>query len=132
MKKIFLIVLLLIGLFALYKASPVQKIINTPGESANEVEKITVQQKIMGQSDFSTHQIEKNKTALDLLKQTTSSAVTVGENENAYVVGINGIKAEEEKKEFWSFYVNGKLAPVGAGSYILQEGDKIEWKKENY
>ncbi len=90
-----------------------------------------MQQKIQGQPNFSSHQIDINQTALDLLKQ-TESPVTVGEKENAYVVGINGIKADQEKKEFWSFYVNDKLASVGAGSYKLKDRDKIERKIENY
>ena len=55
-----------------------------------------------------------------------------GEGKNAYVTGINGREADTKKKEYWAFYVNGKPATVGAGSYILKQADKIEWKIENY
>lgn len=72
-----------------------------------------------------------SKTALDFTKE-TNKVVTKGEGANAYVVEINGRKADDTKKEFWAFYVNGKQAMVGAGSYKLKEGDKIEWKLENY
>lgn len=30
--------------------------------------------------------------------------------------------------KYWHFYVNGKLAPVGAGAYVLKSGDSIEWR----
>ncbi len=131
MKKLLLAILLVLGLVAVYKFGLLNKNYLPSQKSANAVKKITVQQKITGQAEFSSQQIEEGKTALDLLNE-TESAVTTGEKENAYVVGINGIKAEEEKKEFWAFYINGKQAAVGAGSYKLKDGDKIEWKKENY
>jgi len=131
MKKTWIILLILAaGLFA-YK--PLTAFLNRSQAVKNsvQVKKIGVQQKISGQADFSRQQIEEGRTALDLLKQ-SASPVTVGEKENAFVVGINGIKAEEEKQEFWSFYLNGKPSPVGAGSYQLKDGDKIEWKIEKY
>jgi Domain of unknown function (DUF4430) len=30
--------------------------------------------------------------------------------------------------KYWQYYVNGKLAMIGAGSYVIQAGDVIEWK----
>lgn len=74
---------------------------------------------------------EKGETALTLL-QTTTKVQTKGEGKNAYVTQIANIAADEAKKQFWAFYVNGKQAEVGAGSYVLQDGDKIEWKLETY
>ena len=91
----------------------------------------TVYLKIVGQADFVKHEIIAGKTALDLTKE-KADVVTKGEKENAYIIGINGIGAQNSKKEFWAFYINGKLATVGAGSYKLKEGDKIEWKIEKY
>jgi hypothetical protein len=76
-------------------------------------------------------QIEKGKTALDLLKK-YAKIETKGEGSNAFVISIDGKKALSEKREYWAFYLNGKLAPVGAGSYQLKDGDKIEWKIEKY
>ncbi len=44
---------------------------------------------------------------------------------------INGKKAENGYS--WIYYINGKEATVGVSSYILKEGDVIEWKYEkNY
>lgn len=42
------------------------------------------------------------------------------------VTSINGTAGTGPK--YWSFYVNGKLAEVGAGSYITHDSDSIEWK----
>lgn len=71
------------------------------------------------------------KTALELL-QSTAQVEMKGEGVNAYVTGIDGKKADDSKKEFWAFYVNGKQAEVGAGSYTLRDGDKILWKIASY
>ena len=131
MKKLFSIIILLVGVIIFLNFNPFRKDKATPQQTSEITSAITVSQKISGQADFSAHQIEEGKTALDLLSQ-TASIVTTGEKENAYVVGINGIKADDTKKEYWSLYVNEKVSQVGAGSYKLKKGDKIEWKIENY
>ena len=78
-----------------------------------------------------SHKIEKGLTALNLLAQ-TQSIESKGGGKDAFIVTINGRKADEKKKEFWAFYVNGKQAEVGAGSYQLQDGDTVLWKIETY
>ncbi|MEN9327886.1 MAG: hypothetical protein RI947_694 [Candidatus Parcubacteria bacterium] len=70
-------------------------------------------------------------TALDLLKSTTTVTMK-GEQKNAFVTGIDGRIADETKKEYWSLYINGKPATVGAGSYTLRSNDVIVWKIETY
>jgi hypothetical protein len=74
----------------------------------------------------------EGQTALDLLKAKDASVVTKGEGANAYVTTINGYTASDAKKEYWAFYVNGKLSDVGAGSYVTKAGDKIDWKIATY
>ncbi|HEX7543137.1 MAG TPA: DUF4430 domain-containing protein, partial [Patescibacteria group bacterium] len=91
----------------------------------------TVYFKTAGQTNFTKQEIISGKTALDLTKE-KAKVVTKGEGVNAYVIEINGKLAEDSKKEFWAFYVNDKIAEVGAGSYKLKDGDKIEWKIEKY
>lgn len=75
--------------------------------------------------------VKAGTTALDLLKQNTKIE-TKGEGVNAYVVAINGRTASNTDKEYWAFYINGKSAVVGAGSYKLKSGDKILWKIEKF
>ncbi len=82
-------------------------------------------------NQFTELKTQLGTTALDLTQQRMAVSVK-GEGSNAYVVGINGRDADSSKKEYWAFYVNGKLSDVGAGSYQLKSGDKIEWKIEKY
>lgn len=128
MKKIFLIIsVFILGLFGW----GYMKSVGSPAPSVRVVvEKIPVEIKIDGEEPISG-QVVKDSTALDYLKA-NYEVQTLGEGVNAYVVEINGRRASDTKKEFWSFYVNGKMADVGAGSYILKPDDRIEWKIENY
>jgi len=66
--------------------------------------------------------------ALMLLKE----HAVVHESTPGFVDSINGGKAESSKHEYWAFYVNGKLASVGAAQYITHDKDQIEWKIETY
>jgi len=102
-----------------------------PNKKSVVQETVTVYLKVLGQKNFNKQEIAKGKTALDLTKE-KEDIVTKGDGVNAYVIGINGIEAKSADKEYWAFYVNGKLATVGAGSYKLKSGDKIEWKIEKY
>ena len=134
MKKFFLIVLFFIGIFVFYKVGGFQTSNIKAPNSFNAAKKITVQQKITSEKSadtFEKYEIEENKTALDLLNQ-TGTIITKGEKENAFVIEINGRRADDSKKEYWSFYLNGKISAVGAGSYLLKNEDKIEWKIEKY
>ena len=76
-------------------------------------------------------EIEEGQTALTLLTKTNKTEMT-GTGRNAFITSINNRIADKRKHEFWAFYVNGKQAQVGAGSYVLHQGDKIEWKIETY
>jgi len=72
------------------------------------------------------YEFSEGQTALGLLKAKhkvdTKDYGSLGE----MVTGIDGVSARID--QFWAFYVNGKLADMGAGSYKLKAGDKIEWK----
>jgi hypothetical protein len=79
----------------------------------------------------SNTKISPNSTALQLLSA-THKIVTKGQKENAFVMEIDGRVADFKQKEFWAFYVNGKQAQIGAGSYFVKNNDTIEWKIETY
>lgn len=68
-------------------------------------------------------------TALQFLKSKLKVETKTFSGVGEYVVAINGL-TETTGKNFWAFYVNGKQAKVGAGDYVLQAGDKVEWKLE--
>jgi len=65
-------------------------------------------------------------TALDLLKSNYQVVTKTFSGLGEFVESINGIKPDS--KHFWAFYVNGKSSNVGAGSYTVKDGDKLEWK----
>lgn len=105
-----------------YAPSPVQ-----PAPSQEQSQDLTVYQAVQGSNtNLPSYQIKENTTALDLLKTShqveTKDYGSLGE----MVVSVDSMKARVD--QFWAFYVNGKLANVGAGSYILRNHDKVEWK----
>jgi hypothetical protein len=79
-------------------------------------------------SDTVTYQGQKGKDALSRLKETAQ----VEQDASGLVVSINGRKADSAAKEYWGFYVNGQMAPVGPADYQTQDTDKIEWKIEKF
>jgi len=126
--KIFILALVILAIFAGYffyqsKSQLTKKFVIK--------QNLSVYLKLAGEENFSKSEVLVGKTALDLTKEKTNIK-TKGERVNAYVTEINGQEALNSKKEYWAFYVNGKMGEVGAGSYKLKEGDKIEWRIEKY
>ena len=129
MKKILLFVLFFLLIVSGYFYY--QNKLSSTKKSVIQQKKLTVYSKLVGQESFTKQEIDVNETALDLTKE-KAKVLTKGDGANAYVTEIDGRVAQDSKKEYWAFYVNGKLAQVGAGSYLLKEGDKIEWRIEKY
>lgn len=71
-----------------------------------------------------------NTTALSLLEK-NAEIKTSGSGKNAFVTTINGVTANP-KNQYWAFYINGKSATVGAGSYITKDSDTIIWKLSSF
>jgi hypothetical protein len=55
-------------------------------------------------------------------------ATDYGPSLGYFVQSISGRRGDDE---YWSFYVNGDLAKVGVSSYVLDPGDKVEWRLES-
>ena len=72
----------------------------------------------------------EGQTALALLKQYTEVETEEFTGLGEYVTGINGLVADSSAN-YWSFYVIGEAAQVGAGDYVTKEGDTIEWRLED-
>ena len=94
---------------------------------------ISVKQTIIiaSKKNQSLVKVKVGTTALHILSS-THKVIINGKKENAFVTTIDGRVASGTDKEFWAFYVNGKQAPVGAGSYYVKNNDTIEWKIETY
>lgn len=67
-------------------------------------------------------------TALAELKQ-VAHVSTQSSSYGEFVTAINNV-AGGTNNTYWDYYINGKLANVGAGSYKLAGGEKVEWKLE--
>ena len=48
--------------------------------------------------------------------------------EKGMMTELEGVKQDPAKKQYWMYYVNGKMAEVGIGDYKVNENDKIEFK----
>ena len=80
------------------------------------------------QSNYFSYKGEEGKNALTVLKEKT----IIEQSSSGLIVSINNRKADDKKKEYWSFYVNGKMAEVGPADYQTKKGDLIEWKIQKY
>ncbi|ULT59135.1 DUF4430 domain-containing protein [Neobacillus drentensis] len=83
-------------------------------------------------AEFSSLEVIGNPNAFQLL-QVALGNDQVGFEETQYgkmITTLKGIKAEGSN--FWGFYVDGKMAPVGAESYQLQNGNQISFQLESY
>jgi hypothetical protein len=85
------------------------------------------QEEILGSDSFE-YRGKNGIDALSLLKEKAE----VEQDNSGMVVSINGREANDENKEFWGFYVDGKMAPIGAAEYETKDNEVINWKIENY
>lgn len=73
------------------------------------------------------------KTALDATAGIFDKNIkTQGSDTNAFITAIDGHGTDSKKHEFWELVINDKVAEVGAGSYVIQKGDKIKWRIDTY
>ena len=79
-------------------------------------------------ANYFSYKGENGKNALEILKGKTK----IEQNPSGLVVSISGRMAYSANKEYWSFYVNGKMAQVGPADYNTKNGDLIEWRIEKY
>ncbi|MBM3209551.1 DUF4430 domain-containing protein [Candidatus Shapirobacteria bacterium] len=66
--------------------------------------------------------------ALTLLKQQAK----VEQDSSGLVTSINGQRADARNREYWAFYINGKLAEVGPAFFKTADSDIIGWRMERY
>lgn len=123
-KQIIILAILVVALLAINQIMPVPQKSDTA--LTNKV--LPAQTKKIEKLSSFSYQGKDGVDALSLLKQKAK----IEENQPGFVSAINGRRADPQKKEFWAFYVNNKLAEVGAADYVTENTDKIEWKIQNY
>ena len=78
--------------------------------------------------DYFAYQGKTGRDALTVLKNLT----TIEQDRSGLVISINGRKADNSKKEYWSFFINGQMAQVGPADFKTTDKDFIEWKIQTY
>lgn len=123
------LILLAIGVGTVYLAGKSAKKELSP----TNVQKLSVSLTINSGTDTKSFDISGyiGKTALDATGA-NAKVETSGTGTNAFVTAIDNRAADSKKHEFWELLVNGKAAEVGAGSYIIQNGDQIQWHINTY
>lgn len=70
-----------------------------------------------------------NYTVYDAMILTNLSLETTGTGPLRFIVAINGIRNNQDgNNRWWQYWVDGELAPVGAGVYVIQEDSVVEWR----
>ena len=78
-------------------------------------------------------------TVLDLMQKAGTSCnpsivFTYKESgQSAFLTSIDGVENNANGNGYWwIFYVNGKLAQVGFGAYVLNDSDSVVWDYKHY
>ena len=78
--------------------------------------------------DYFAYKGKTGKDALSLLKEKTN----IKQDPAGLVISINGREIKSAKKEYWAFFINGKMAEVGPADYKTNSQDLIEWRIKTY
>lgn len=70
---------------------------------------------------------EPGISSLAQLKKEAGDVVTQQSTYGEYVDSIEGKKGGDGGA-YWSFYVDGEMSNIGAGTYIQKGGEEIMWK----
>lgn len=68
---------------------------------------------------------------MDVLAYMVENFSVEGADEG-FITSIEGIEQDESEGLYWLYYVNEEIPSVGAGEYIVEDGDLIEWKLESF
>lgn len=120
---IIVVIGLTIGALALYQANQDS---TTPAPASDSQQAAEPAAGELGRTEIS-YQATAGITSLEQLKLEAENVVV---SESEYGELVESIEGHESGTDgnYWSFYINGEMAQVGAGAYIQEEGDVIEWK----
>ena len=80
-------------------------------------------------------EVPAGSTVYDLLKEASSKHnfsldASNDSSYGAFIEEIDGVRNDPKAGKYWLYYLNGKLANLGASSQKLSAGDKVLWKYE--
>lgn len=114
------LVALAVGTIWIGNNRPVEPAASRPVESTQE------QRPAKGRTEIS-YAAKPGITSLEQLRQEARDVVTQQSEYGEYVDSIEGHKGGDGGN-YWSFYVDGAMSEVGAGSYTQKGGEEIVWK----
>lgn len=123
--KIFFSVLVVAVIFGVFLIKSQNQ---TPLSPTDNTPIVTISPTVISSTDQFEYSGKDGIDALTLLKQKTS----VKQDTTGMVISIASRQADNTQREFWSFYINGQSAQVGAASYVTKNNDIITWKIEKY
>lgn len=71
-------------------------------------------------------EVEEGTTLLEAMREHYDI-----EEEGGVITSIEGYAQDESRNAYWIFDVNDEQSPEGAGEYILQNNDEIEWELDD-
>jgi hypothetical protein len=132
--KIFFVIIFIILLIGIYLFRPQNQ---EPEIKLQPIEKIQVGLRINygdgANKNFSNINIENNLSVFDLLlKMQAENNIELtyddyGGDLGTMITAIDGLNNGADNY-WWKYWVNDDYANMGASNYILNDGDKIEWK----
>lgn len=76
-----------------------------------------------------TVEFEEGSSLMDIMKSNFEIETAF---EDSYIIGINGLLANDEAKVGWMYYVDGEFATKGANDFTPEDGDSIEFRYESW
>lgn len=135
-KRIGIIFLVLTGVFALgvsfgtfiFKSEPAQVQL----EGSEIITDLTIDYGNGDVQSFPNEVLLQGSSALDQLKAVERRHGILIETRNflgigVFVEGIHGVR--NTNTSYWQYWVDDEYAKVGAGQYILQDGDRVLWRR---
>lgn len=101
-----------------YNDTHIQKKENT---SIEDVEMVNISISVEGKSK--DIEVKKGLSVMDIMKENYDLQT---QYDGTFISGIDDVVADETN--FIAFYINGEMSTVGAGDYIPNDGDNIEFK----
>lgn len=127
-KNLFKLSLLLVFVVAILLASGYLGRGKAPETTPQSVSSTATDQAGVAPNFVVQYQGQDGKNALELLKASHKVSTKTFTGVGEYVESIDGISPDSS--HFFSFYVNGQQAQVGADQYVTKATDQIEWRLE--
>lgn len=144
-RKIFIIALSVAFVLGLsvpfFNAKTVEEIANPIASTSTVVEVPVV--KSVGQDlievSFSVgdrsfkEKLKEGSTAYDLMEKLRNSGLIsftadYYEGIGNFITSIDGVENDGRQGKYWTYYVNGEEAVVGASTYVLKRDDSVTWR----